>query len=190
MDGPGRKTRSKYFHELSDAEAYKAKKDGEALARKVLDPNYRAPWELDGPLQGYEEAYRLETYMIEMVRGNRSLRETTTTLYLRTIRTHIADTPLGQADIRYISASDLSAWWAGLTAGPGALRNVSMDWQSFRRRAAKGWPYFKRWMNDGSVGVGRVYTRRYRSEARAMGARMMASLPSDRPGAGPVKSVP
>lgn len=137
---PGRKTRSKYFHELSDAEAYKATKDGEALARQVLDPNYRAPWELDGPpLPGYEEAYRLETYMTEMVRTNRSLRETTTALYLRIIRVHIAGTPLGQADIRYISADDLSSWWAGLTAGPGALRNVAqLVTMAFRRAVRQG----------------------------------------------------
>ena len=55
---PGRKTRSPCFHTEEEAAADKGEKEGEALIRRVLDANYRAPLEIGRPLDAADSAFR------------------------------------------------------------------------------------------------------------------------------------
>lgn len=134
-----RKERSRYVHTRDEADALKATLDSQARARRVLATVPGIPgWDEPGaPTDAADPTYALDNYLSALVRGNRELRETTRTMYLRNIRVHIEGTPLGRADIRTISPEMLTDYWGGLDAGRGALGNIARLLSLAFRRAVR-----------------------------------------------------
>jgi integrase len=123
-DERGRK-RSRQVATRDEAEAFKREVEGERAARKVLADVPGIPgWDDGGPLVAEESEYALATYLQAVIDRDKTLRQTSRETYAHSLRNHIADTPLGRADIRSITATDVQAFWGALDAGPGALRNV------------------------------------------------------------------
>lgn len=77
-----------------------------------------------------EEELRLQNYLRALVENDKTLRPSTRELYLRNIRHHIAGTPLGLKNMRFIEPEDVEEYWGDLDIGPGAQRNV---WQLIRK---------------------------------------------------------
>jgi integrase len=134
-----RRERSKYVTSREEAEALKAELDREAEARRVLSTVPGIPgWDDPGrPLDAADPTYSLERYLGAIVRGNRELRATTREVALRNIRVHIADTPIGRADIRTISPEMLTDYWGRLDVGRGALSNIAQLLRLAFRRALR-----------------------------------------------------
>jgi hypothetical protein len=87
--------------------------------------------------EGTDERYRLERYAREMVEADKNLAKTTRALQLRTIRVHIADTALANADVRTLTPGELDTWWSGLDAGNGALAQIHEVLSKVFRRAVR-----------------------------------------------------
>ncbi|MEX1046930.1 MAG: site-specific integrase [Actinomycetota bacterium] len=136
-----RRVLSKFFKTDEQAKELKRHLDGQASARKVLVGTPGIPgWDdSSGPLAAADEAYALENFLRAMIRGNREYRATTREKHLRNLRVHIAGTPLGRADVRMISPEMLTAYWADLEVGRGALGNVhALLSLAFRRALRTG----------------------------------------------------
>ncbi len=137
--GRGSPTRSRFFHDRKEADALKAKLDGQAQSRRILRDVPGIPgWGDDlRPTGAVDPAYAFENYLVTLIRGNRDLRETTREVYLRDARNHIEGTPLGRADIRAISPEMLTSYWSGLEVGNGALRSIAKLLSLGFRRAVR-----------------------------------------------------
>jgi integrase len=143
-----KKTRSRYFSDEADADAFKRDKDGEALARRMFAPGWEQRQSLTARiafgdnlrgLPADDPAFSIEEFTRVMVQGNTRLRQTTKGLYLRTIRTWIAGTDIGPVDIRFVTPEELEAWWAALPHAdkPGAVNNAIQLLRVALRRAVK-----------------------------------------------------
>jgi integrase len=106
----------------------------------MTDAAYRFATGGDLPLPGaVEPQFAFERYARSVVEANRDLARTTKALRLRTIRVHIAGTPIGEADVRTISADDLTSYWSNLTTSEGALGNIHEVLSvTFRRAVRQG----------------------------------------------------
>lgn len=155
-------TRSKQFDTEDEARAHAEQHESSALARRVVGPGApdlddiargvrwderRNRWvSPDGTLfvksgtpKALDPEFAFANYVREMVDKDRELRDSTRELYLRNIRNHIAVTPLGEADIRQATPDLLSDYWASLSIGNGALRNVhQLISKAFTRAVATG----------------------------------------------------
>jgi integrase len=90
-----------------------------------------------GVPKGGDPRYEFAEYARAMITGKRTLARTTKALYLRTIRVHIKGTAIGEGDVRYITPSELNAWWGKLEAGNGALGNIHEVLSKAFRRAQR-----------------------------------------------------
>jgi integrase len=94
----------------------------ERLRRMGYDPGFDAFYTEIGK----EPENQLARYLTAMIEANRELKDSTRELYLRNIRVHIADSTLGQTDIRDIAEHPeaLTGYWRTLQVGTGARRNI------------------------------------------------------------------
>jgi integrase len=141
---PGNRTaRGRSFPSEADAVVFKAEKEAELAAAWVLNPrnpDYADLFDLygqGGTQEAEDAALSVQGYIRTMILANRELRQTTTEGYLRHLRVHIEDTEIGRMDIRRVTPEQLTAYWAGLTCGPGAAGNVARLLRLTFRRAVR-----------------------------------------------------
>lgn len=137
------KQRSKYFALEPDAIEFKRQQDGREAARRAFAadtgfvPIFGPGATSARPGDAADPANSLAGYLRGIITANRDLRETTRNLYLRNLRVHLEETPLGRADLREVTPEALVAYWGGLTCGPGALNNIHQLLSIAFRRAVR-----------------------------------------------------
>ncbi|MDP9225734.1 MAG: site-specific integrase [Actinomycetota bacterium] len=143
-----KRTRSRYFKDRADAEAEKARHESSALQKAVQSgprvgdyspgvyfDKERMGWfwpdgkrfvqpDSIGADEARETEYAVANYLRSIIDQDKELRLSSRETYLHSLKNHIADTPLGRADIRVCSVETVKDFWAKLDVGVGALRNV------------------------------------------------------------------
>lgn len=86
---------------------------------QLWERDRRGVWKMleQGPGKADEERWSVAGYARRMVEGERELANATRFTYLRTIQRHFEGTPLGQADIRYVTSEQIRDWWAEVPDG-------------------------------------------------------------------------
>lgn len=122
----GREAReqTRVFRTLAEAEAFKAEREREATALRVLRDVPGIPGWTDGDV--VEAADPFTAYAGRMVELDDSLRPGTKAVYLRNIRLHFEGTALGAMDVRAIAPDDVETFWRSLpdTEAKGVRRQV------------------------------------------------------------------
>ena len=147
-----RRTQTRTFHTEEEAQAWKTEVEAQHRDRHWKDDVRRqaqrgeitatqAAFMLGGEYtpDAEDPKYALASYVRTMVQGDRMLRATTRALYLRIVRVWLDDSPIGAADVRYLSPEDIDAWWSTLPHDekPGAINNVVQLLRSALRRAVR-----------------------------------------------------
>jgi integrase len=124
--GRGSKVQSKVVATVEEAERVKADAENAASARHVLATTPGIPgWDTDELTPATDDKLSVAGYLRGVVERDRSLRPSSRDTYLHSIRNHLAGSPFGDTDIRYVGPDDVAGYWASLDGlGDGALRNV------------------------------------------------------------------
>jgi hypothetical protein len=88
-----------------------------------------------------EDGQRFENYVAALIDGG-AITESAKHTYRHTLTNHIAGTPLGRKNVRFVDERDIEDFWRALTVGDGARRNIA---QVLR----KGFPGAQAWAHRG-----------------------------------------
>jgi site-specific recombinase XerD len=83
-----------------------------------------------------EEGQRFENYVAALIDGG-AITDSAKHTYRHTLTNHIAGTPLGRKNVRFIDPEDVETFWRALDAGDGARRNIAQVLRKGFTRALK-----------------------------------------------------
>jgi integrase len=133
----GGKQRYKQFRVEAEALAFKQTKEHSDFDKMMDAAHGRRPgryessgqqWERSargvwsvigygGPGEADEERWSVAGYARRMVEADGDLANATRFTYLRTIQRHFEETPLGRADVRYVTTEQVRDWWTSVPEG-------------------------------------------------------------------------